>query len=51
VSLGALALLGAGIALLTRRPAWYGIARQVLLGGVAAAITYCVGRLIGTTLG
>ena len=46
-SLGALALLGAGISILTRRPLWYGIVRQVLLGGVAAAVTYAVGTVIG----
>jgi VIT1/CCC1 family predicted Fe2+/Mn2+ transporter len=47
VSLVALALLGTGIAVLTRRPAWYGAVRQVLLGGIAAAVTYVVGLLIG----
>jgi VIT1/CCC1 family predicted Fe2+/Mn2+ transporter len=47
VSLAALAVLGTGIAWLTRRPAWYGAARQVLLGGVAAAVTYGVGILVG----
>jgi VIT1/CCC1 family predicted Fe2+/Mn2+ transporter len=47
VSLVALALLGAGIAALTRRPAWYGSLRQVALGGIAAAVTYAVGLTIG----
>ena len=47
VSLAALALLGTGIASLTRRPAAYGAVRQVLLGGVAAAVTYGVGLLVG----
>lgn len=47
VSLAALAVLGTGIATLTRRPAWYGAIRQVLLGGVAAAVTYAVGIAIG----
>ena len=47
VSLVALALLGTGIAILTRRPIPYGAVRQVLLGGIAAAVTYGVGRLIG----
>jgi len=47
VSLVALALLGAGIAALTRRPAWYGSLRQVVLGGIAAAVTYAVGLAIG----
>ena len=47
VSLAALALLGAGIASLTRRPAWYGALRQVCLGAVAAGFTYAVGLVIG----
>jgi VIT1/CCC1 family predicted Fe2+/Mn2+ transporter len=47
VSLVALAMLGTGIAVLTRRPIWYGALRQVLLGGIAAAVTYGVGLLIG----
>jgi VIT1/CCC1 family predicted Fe2+/Mn2+ transporter len=46
-SLTALALLGAGIAALTRRAVWYCALRQVLLGGVAAAVTYAVGLAIG----
>ncbi len=47
VSLIALAVLGVGIAVLTRRPAWYGALRQLLLGGIAAAVTYAVGLAIG----
>lgn len=47
LSLAALALLGAGIAALTRRAAWYGALRQVLLGGIAACVTYVVGLAIG----
>ncbi len=47
VSLAALALLGSGIAVLTRRPTWYGALRQVLLGGIAAGFTYAVGLAIG----
>jgi len=47
VSLAALALLGIGIASLTRRPGWYGAIRQVLLGGLAAAVTFAVGRMVG----
>jgi VIT1/CCC1 family predicted Fe2+/Mn2+ transporter len=50
MSLAALALLGAGIAKLTRRPVWYGTFRQVALGGVAAAVTYGVGTLLGVTV-
>jgi vacuolar iron transporter family protein len=48
LSLLALALLGIGIARLTRRPVAYGAVRQVLLGGAAAAVTFVVGTLIGT---
>lgn len=50
LSLVALALLGTGIALLTRRPIPYGAVRQVLLGGAAAAVTYGVGTLLGVTV-
>ena len=49
VSLVALALLGTGIAILTRLPIPYGAVRQVALGGLAAAVTYAVGRLLGAT--
>lgn len=49
-SLAALAFLGAGIASLTRRPLSYGAVRQVLLGGIAAAVTYGVGQVIGVGL-
>jgi VIT1/CCC1 family predicted Fe2+/Mn2+ transporter len=51
VSLAALAMLGTGIAALTRRPAWYGALRQVVLGGVAAAVTYAVGLAVGVGVG
>ena len=47
VSLAALALLGLGIGLMTRRPLVYAAMRQVLLGGVAAAVTFGVGTWIG----
>jgi vacuolar iron transporter family protein len=47
LSLGALALLGLGIGRMTRRPLAYTAVRQVLLGGIAAAVTYAVGTLIG----
>lgn len=46
-SLGALGLLGFGISRLTHRPAASSTVRQVLLGGVAAAVTYGVGSIIG----
>ena len=51
LSLAALAGLGAGIARLTRRPIWFGALRQVLLGGIAAAVTYAVGGLVGGSIG
>jgi predicted membrane protein (TIGR00267 family) len=49
LSLVALALLGWGIGLLTHRSIPYSAARQMVLGGVAAAVTFGVGRLLGTT--
>ncbi len=51
LSLAALAVLGLGIGLMTRRPLGYTAARQVLLGGSAAAVTYAVGTLIGVQAG
>jgi len=47
VSLGALFVLGLGISGLTRRNALRTAFRQVLLGGIAAAVTFAVGSLIG----
>jgi VIT1/CCC1 family predicted Fe2+/Mn2+ transporter len=51
--LAALALfgIGAAITLLTGRSVWRSGARQVLIGGAAAALTYGVGRLIGAAVG
>jgi VIT1/CCC1 family predicted Fe2+/Mn2+ transporter len=49
VSLAALAVLGYGIARLTRRPIVLSALRQMALGGAAAAVTYAVGRLLGAT--
>lgn len=45
------ALFGAGamVTQVTSRPWWYGGIRQTLLGGVAAAITYGVGALVGVS--
>jgi VIT1/CCC1 family predicted Fe2+/Mn2+ transporter len=51
VSLTALALLGLGISRLTRRSPLFSAGRQVLLGGVAAAVTYAVGSFVGVQLG
>jgi VIT1/CCC1 family predicted Fe2+/Mn2+ transporter len=50
LSLVSLALLGIGISILTRRPLAYGAIRQVLLGGVAAGVTYGVGTLLGVNV-
>lgn len=47
LSLTALALLGLGISRLTRRSPIYSTLRQVALGGIAAAVTFAVGRLVG----
>lgn len=47
ISLMALALLGVGISVLTRRSALFSAVRQVALGGIAAAVTFAVGRFIG----
>ena len=46
-----LALFGAGavVTSVTTRPWWYGGVRQMLLGAVAAAITYGVGALVGVS--
>jgi VIT1/CCC1 family predicted Fe2+/Mn2+ transporter len=46
-----IALFGAGavVTSVTSRPWWYGGARQMFLGGVAAAITYGVGALVGVS--
>jgi vacuolar iron transporter family protein len=50
LSVAALALLGVGISVLTRRPIWFGAVRQMLLGGIAAAVTFAVGRAIGVSV-
>ncbi len=48
VSLATLFALGVGVAQLTGRSRWMGGLRQLALGGVAAAVTYGVGFVIGT---
>jgi VIT1/CCC1 family predicted Fe2+/Mn2+ transporter len=47
VSLGALFVLGLSISRLTRRSPLRTALRQLLLGGMAAAVTYAVGAFIG----
>ena len=49
-SLVALAILGLGISRLTRRSPIFSAARQVALGGIAAAVTFAVGRFIGVQM-
>jgi VIT1/CCC1 family predicted Fe2+/Mn2+ transporter len=46
----ALLALGVGISRLTHRSALFSAVRQLLLGSVAAAVTYGVGTLLGATL-
>jgi vacuolar iron transporter family protein len=43
--------IGAAITLLTGRSIWYSGMRQVLVGLLAAGITFGIGRLIGVSLG
>ena len=52
IALSALALflVGAGISLLTGRPLLQSGARQLLVGGLAAAATFGIGRLIGVSV-
>jgi VIT1/CCC1 family predicted Fe2+/Mn2+ transporter len=40
---------GAMVTRLTPRPWWYGGGRQALIGAVAAAVTYGIGTLVGTS--
>jgi VIT1/CCC1 family predicted Fe2+/Mn2+ transporter len=46
LTLTGLFLCGALVTRLTPRPWWYGGARQVMIGAVAAAVTYGVGSLV-----
>ena len=50
LSLAALFAVGAGVSLLTGRSLLFSGARQVVIGGVAAAVTYAVGRAIGVAV-
>lgn len=51
VSLVALFACGAVVSAVTTRTWWYGGIRQMVLGGVAAALTYFIGDLVGENLG
>jgi len=51
VTLVALFACGAVVTQVTSRSWWYGGLRQMLLGGVAAALTYGFGALVGVGLG
>ncbi len=50
LSLATLFALGVGVAGLTGRSRWQGGLRQLALGGVAAAVTFGVGRVIGARI-
>lgn len=50
VSLVALFACGAVVSSVTVRTWWYGGVRQMLLGGLAAAVTYAVGTLVGASI-
>jgi len=51
LSLACLFAVGAGVSLITGRSTLFSGVRQVLIGAAAAAVTFCVGRLIGVTVG
>jgi VIT1/CCC1 family predicted Fe2+/Mn2+ transporter len=46
----ALALVGAGTSLFTGRSAFFSAARQVLIGYLAAGVTYGIGTLVGVSI-
>ncbi len=50
LSLVALFLVGAGVSLLTGRGTLFSGARQVVIGAVAAAVTFAVGSLVGVAV-
>jgi VIT1/CCC1 family predicted Fe2+/Mn2+ transporter len=50
-TLVALFACGAIVTQVTNRSWWYGGLRQMLLGGVAAGLTYAVGAAVGANLG
>ncbi|MGZ3640237.1 MAG: VIT1/CCC1 transporter family protein, partial [Ktedonobacterales bacterium] len=43
--------IGAGVSLTTGTPLWKAGARQIILGLLAAGITFGIGRLIGSAVG
>jgi VIT1/CCC1 family predicted Fe2+/Mn2+ transporter len=49
LALGALFAVGGATSLFTDRPWWVSGSRQLAIGGVAALITYGIGRLLGVT--
>ncbi len=51
VSLLALFGCGALVSRVTTRSWWYGGLRQLTLGGLAAALTYLIGEVVGTAVG
>jgi VIT1/CCC1 family predicted Fe2+/Mn2+ transporter len=51
ISLIALFACGAIVSRITVRSWWYGGIRQMVLGGLAAALTYSIGDLVGASLG
>jgi VIT1/CCC1 family predicted Fe2+/Mn2+ transporter len=51
MSLLGLFAAGAIVTRVTSRPWWFGGLRQLILGAVAAALTYGIGNLVGTGLG
>ena len=51
LSLIGLFACGAVVTNLTSRSWWYGGVRQLVLGGVAAGLTYLIGEAVGTSIG
>jgi VIT1/CCC1 family predicted Fe2+/Mn2+ transporter len=50
LSVVGLVVTGGIVARITARPFWYGGGRQLLLGGLSAAVTFAIGLLVGTGL-
>jgi VIT1/CCC1 family predicted Fe2+/Mn2+ transporter len=50
LSVVGLVVTGGIVARITARPFWYGGGRQLLLGGLSAAVTYAIGLLVGAGL-